>query len=176
MKKIICLLFIFAIFENSFCQAIIINGVNKNRPLTWNDFTGKPDKQSGFQANTFWEISYGFKGIEYAGDTVKLKGFMVTLKFNENKSWVKDGTQTAGLLKHEQGHFDIGVICQKEVISQINNAVLLKADFKDKIISIFTNTMKKYHLMELQYDEETDHSKNQQNQDKWNDIIYKALQ
>jgi hypothetical protein len=176
MKKIIGLLLIIAVVENSFCQAVIINGVNNNRLLTWNDFTGKPDKSSGFQANTFWEINYGFKGIDFAGDTVLLKGFLVTLKFNENKSWVKEGTQTTGLLKHEQGHFDIGLICQNEIIRQINSSVLLKTNFKDTIISIFTNTMKKYHLMGLRYDEETDHSKNQQNQDKWNDFIYKALQ
>jgi hypothetical protein len=176
MKKIICLFFILSFFENIFCQDVLINGSTKYRLLTWDDFSGKPDKNSTYQANTYWGISYGFKGADFAGDTVKFKGLAVTLKFDETKSWVKEGKQTVYLLKHEQVHFDIGLICHKEIIKAINNTVFLKADFREKLRTIFSDTMKKYHLMQLQYDEETDHSKNEANQQKWNDIIAKALQ
>ncbi len=176
MKKIICLFFILSFFENIFCQDVLINGSTKYRLLTWDDFSGKPDKNSTYQANTYWGISYGFKGADFAGDTVKFKGLAVTLKFDETKSWVKEGKQTVYLLKHEQVHFDIGLICHKEIIKAINNTVFFKADFREKLRTIFSDTMKKYHLMQLQYDEESDHSKNEANQQKWNDIIAKALQ
>lgn len=176
MKKIICLLFAVAFFENIFCQDVIINGSNKYRLLTWDDFSGKPDKNSPYQANTYWGLNYSFKGVDFIGDTIKLKGFSATLMFNENKSWVKEGTQTPSLLKHEQGHFDIGLICQKEFINAINNAVFFKAGLNEKVQSIFTGIMKKYHEMQVKYDEETDHSKNRQNQEKWDEIIAKTLQ
>jgi len=176
MKKIISFVFFIVFFENSFCQHIIISDSNKNRLLTWDDFSGKPDKNSPYQANTYWGIIYGFKGVNFTGDTAKLAGLSVTLKFDENKSWVKEGKQTPGLLKHEQGHFDIGFICQQEIIQQINSTVFLRSNFQNKVNTIFTDTMKKYQLMQLKYDEETNHSINQQNQDKWNDFIAKTLQ
>lgn len=176
MKKIICLFFILSFFENTFCQDVLINGSTKYRLLTWDDFSGKPDKDSPFQANTSWGINYGFKGVDFAGDTVRFKNLAVTLKFDETKSWVKEGKKIPYLLKHEQGHFDIALICHREIIKTINNAVFFKADFKEKLRTIFTDTLKKYRLMQLQYDEETDHSKNEANQQKWNDIIAKALQ
>jgi Bacterial protein of unknown function (DUF922) len=176
MKKIIFLLFAVTCFKNIFCQDVIINGSSKYRLLTWDDFSGKPDKNSPYQANTYWGLNYSFKGVDFTGDTIKLKGFSATLMFNENKSWVKKGTQTAGLLKHEQGHFDIGLICQKEFISTINNTVFFKAGLNEKVQSIFTTIMKKYHTMQLKYDEETDHSKNRQNQEKWDEVIAKSLQ
>jgi Bacterial protein of unknown function (DUF922) len=176
MKKIICLFVILSFFENTFCQDVLINGSTTYRLLTWDDFSGKPDKDSPFQANTYWGINYSFNGVDFAGDTAKFKNLAVTLKFDETKSWVKEGKQIPYLLKHEQGHFDIGLICQKEIIKAINNTVFFKADFREKLRTIFTDTMKKYHLMQLQYDEETDHSKNEANQQKWNDFIAKALQ
>ncbi len=176
MKKIICLVFTFAFFKNTFCQDVIINGSNKYRLLTWSDFSGKPDKNSPYQANTYWGLNYSFKGVDFIGDTIKLKGFSATLTFNEKKSWVKEGSQTNSLLKHEQGHFDIGLICQKEFISSINNTIFFKAGLNEKVQSIFTGIMKKYHAMQLKYDEETDHSKNRQNQEKWNEVIAKSLQ
>lgn len=176
MKKIICLFFILSFFENIFCQDVLINGSTKYRLLTWDDFSGKPDKDSPFQANTSWGINYGFKGVDFAGDTVRFKNLAVTLKFDETKSWVKEGKQIPYLLKHEQGHFDIALICHKEIIKAINNTVFFKADFKEKLRTIFTDTIKKYRLMQVQYDEETDHSKNEANQQKWNAIIAKALQ
>ena len=176
MKKIIYLILFLSFLQNIFCQDIIINGSNKYRLLSWDDFTGKPDKNSPYQANTSWGIFYGFKGVNFVEDTAKLTGFSATLKFDENKSWIKEGKQTASLLKHEQGHFDIGLICQREIIKQISSTVFLKSDFQNKVKKTFSDTMEKYHLMQLKYDEETNHSQNQQNQDKWNDFIAKALQ
>ena len=176
MKKFICLFLFLSFLQNIFCQEVIINGSNKYRLLTWDDFTGKPDKNSPYQALTFWGIFYGFKGVNFIGDTAKLTGFSATLKLDENKSWIKEDKQTASLLKHEQGHFDIGLICQQEIIKQINSATFLKSDFQNKVKTIFSITMEKYRLMQLKYDAETNHSQNQQNQNKWNDFIAKALQ
>ena len=175
MKKIIGVLFFIFLSKISFCQDVIINGSNKYRLLTWADFTGKPDNNSPYQANTYWQINYTLTGVNFIGDTAKLKGFSVTLTLNENKSWVKEGTQTASLLKHEQGHFDIGFICQQEIIKQINSGVFLKVDFQNKLKAIFSTTLEKYHAMQLKYDLETDHSKNEQSQDKWNDFIAKKI-
>jgi hypothetical protein len=79
------------------------------------------------------------------------------------------------LLKHEQGHFDIGFLCHQEIISRFKNEILLRSDFQNKARAIFTDTMKKYHEMQLKYDEETNHSKNKESQEKWNVLLANTL-
>jgi predicted secreted Zn-dependent protease len=75
------------------------------------------------------------------------------------------------LLKHEQGHFDIGLICQKEIIDQINSTVFLKPEFPGKLQSVFNSILNNYRSLSLKYDEETNHSQNQAKQSTWNDFF-----
>ncbi len=175
MRKYICMALLICMASLAFSQEIIINGLNKNRPLTWDDFKGVPDKSSYYDANTYWNITYNINGISFKGDTAKINRFSVILKLNENFCWVKPEKQTSILLKHEQGHFDLGLICQREITTQLNNTVFLKADFQNKIPTIFSSILEKYRLLGIQYDEQTDHSKNQAMQDKWNSFFAEAL-
>ena len=168
MKSYFCFALLITISNLVFSQDIIINGVNKNRPLSWDDFKAEPDRGSSHDAYTFWNITYNINGISFKGDTAKIDKFSVTLQLDEKFSWTKPEKQTNSLLKHEQGHFDIGLICQREIIRQLSSAVFLKADFQNKIQTIFSSVLEKYHLLGLKYDEETDHSKNQAAQDSWN--------
>jgi hypothetical protein len=175
MKKYICLALLICVANLAFSQEVIISGVSGNRPLIWDDFKGVPDNGSTYDASTFWDITYNIKGISFKGDTAKINKFSVILKMNETFSWSKPAKQTNLLLKHEQGHFDLALICQREIIEQLNNAILLKTDFKDKIPAIFSSTLEKYHLLEKKYDEETDHSNNQAAQDRWNNFFSSQL-
>jgi hypothetical protein len=175
LKKLIlkysCIAILLLVGNLTYSQDIIIGGVNKNRPLTWNDFKGAPDRGSSYDASTFWSITYNIKGISFRGDTAKIDRFSVILTLDENLSWSKPEKQTNILLKHEQGHFDLALICQLEIIDQLNSLVLLKTNFKEKIPAIFSSILEKYRSLELKYDAETDHSKNQAAQDSWNNFI-----
>lgn len=175
MRKSFCILFFVFISKLTFCQDVVINGVNKNRLLTWDDFTGKPDKTSSHAANTYWNISNSFGRITFKGDTAVINGFSCKLELNEKFSWVKKEKQTPTLLKHEQGHFDIGLLCQLEIIKQFNSTVFLKTGFQSKIQTLFSAIMEKYRLLGIKYDEETNHSKNQELQDNWNNFFVKEL-
>lgn len=168
MKKYRLLILLLFISGISHAQDIFINGKNGNRLLSWNDFKGEPDNNSSHDALTYWNINYGFKNITLKGDTVKIGSFSVTLSFDENKSWIKPLKQTDRLLKHEQGHFNLGLICQREIISALNNTVFFKTTFQEKIQTVFSAILDKYHSLGLQYDKETEHSRNQQSQDTWN--------
>src|SRR5882762_9638566 len=150
MKKIIGLLFFIGCFQNIFCQDVIISGVNKNRLLTWADFTGTPDENSTFAANTYWKLNYGFGGVSFSGDTVKITSFSVGIELDKTKSWIKKGRATADLLKHEQGHFNIGLICQQELIRQVKTTVFFKPSFEEKLKQIFTDASAKYDAMGIQ--------------------------
>ncbi len=175
MKKYICAALLIFLSTFSFSQDIIINAVNKNRPLIWDDFKGTPDANSSATAFTVWNINYSLNGISFKGDTIKISNFAVKLEFDEKKSWSKPEKKTNILLKHEQGHFDLGLICQREILRQLNSTVFLKADFQNKLQTIFSSTLEKYRLLGLKYDAETNHSINQPAQDNSTDIYATEL-
>lgn len=175
MKKGIFNVFVVLISYPGFSQDVVIGGVNKNHFLTWNDFAGVPDRGSSFGANTYWNLNYRLEGAGSKHDTVTLSGFVAKLEFDRKLSWVKDGKQTQELLQHEQGHFNIGLICQNEFLRQVNSTIFLRSGLAAKLQYIFTKVLDQYKAMSIQYDEETDHSANTEAQNKWNDFINKEL-
>lgn len=175
MKIYIFLFFGLFFSESLFCQEVIINGTNKNRPLTWDDFTGNPDKASAYAAHTYWNVNYSYRRVDYIGDTAKITDPVVTLELNKKLSWVKPGKETPGLLKHEQGHFNIGLLCQKELVEQLKKTIFTRSDFRDKIQAVFKTILDKHISMGLKYDEETSHGKNMEKQESWNEFFSKEL-
>jgi Bacterial protein of unknown function (DUF922) len=175
MKKYILVFILLACGEEIFCQDVIINGINKNRLLTWGDFTGKPDINTNHEANTYWSLNFSYQGFLYKGDTVQIKGLSVNLVLDQKRSWVKSGKETVWLLKHEQGHFDIGLICQKEIIDQLNSTVFHKSELPEKLHAVFNSILNNYRSLSLKYDEETNHSQNHAKQSTWNDFFVGEL-
>lgn len=175
MKKFPCIFIFLFFWEVSTAQEVVINGINKNRPLVWEDFTGKPDGNSTHYAYTYWNINYRYKGVSYNGNTAMIKEPVFTLELDKNLSWVKQGKETPELLKHEQGHFDLGLLCQKEMIGRFNNTVFTRSDFREKLNSLFYSILNKYKAMGKDYDKETNHSKNQESQEKWNTFFASEL-
>ncbi len=100
MKYISFIILLLGLSQGLSAQTIIISGKTGNRPLTWDDFTGKPDMQSPFSANTWWNLKYSISGMSFNGDSVSMKGFSITLELNAEQSWVKNGEKTDALLKH----------------------------------------------------------------------------
>jgi hypothetical protein len=176
MKNASLLLFAIVLFTvTGQSQKIIISGKEGNRPLIWSDFTGNVDKSSPYFAMTGWNINYSYSDVKIIGDSARIGSFNATLQLDPAGSWVRKEKATDELLKHEQGHFDIGILCQKELLSKIQASSYTKNNFKPLLQSIFNSTMQKYHRMGEQYDNETVHGKNKDNQEKWNTLIQTEL-
>ena len=146
-------------------QKIIINGEETLRLLRWDDFRGRPDNGSPYFAFTYWNTSYKYDGFVFKGDTVKWK-VQITLDLGQN-SWKKKDKVTDSLLKHEQGHFDVGILCAMELQEKFNKTVFLKNDYQAKLSAIIKETVDKYKKMDLLYDDETNHYANREQQWKW---------
>ena len=80
---------------------------NATNRLTWNDYKGNPDPNSGAAATTtsYLGIEYNFKN-----NTVTYK---IVCRFSKNKSWGM--YKTDHILGHEQGHFDITEISARKL-------------------------------------------------------------
>ena len=97
-------------FQTAFSQKIIVNGQESNGKLSWQDFTGKPDKSSPFYACTANNINYKYDSAWIFGDSVIIKGYQVILELDSMRSWINiekanNKKANAELLIHEQGHF-----------------------------------------------------------------------
>jgi hypothetical protein len=149
-------------------QKILIGALEGNRPLQWTDFKGSPDNSSPYFAYTAWKTNVKFSGVQFEGDKAIINGFEMSVEFDANKSWVKTGKETVDLLKHEQGHFDVGVLYMQEVLKTIAAASFTRAGYKEEFQKIIKDIHLKYVAMSEKYDAETNHSIKRDVQEKWN--------
>lgn len=171
------LFFIFLITWTSAAssQKIIISGKETSRPLVWKDFSGKPDNASPFYALTWWTLRFRYESVEFNGNNAQLTGFQVQLELDPKNSWVKSGKETDYLLAHEQLHFNMGILCMREIIAAVNSASLTKNDYNEVIRNLFSAIMTKYKAMGNKYDEETNHGVIKEQQEKWKEFIEKEM-
>ncbi len=162
--------------NNLLAQKITINGTDGNRPLQWTDFTGKPDNSNPHSALTGVMINYSFSGVQFNGSRATLNGFEAALQLDQKNSWLKKGKESDELLKHEQGHFDISILCLQELLKKVFQTSFSRDNYKMELQNISNETFKKYADMNVQYDKETNHSINKEEQLKWNAFISKQLQ
>ncbi len=175
MNKLFIFFLAVCITNACYAQRITIDGKEGNRPLLWKNFKGKPESDSYFFANTYWQMAFKFSNVSFRSDTAILKGFEVNLDFDPQKSWVKKDKASNDLLKHEQGHFDIAIICQREIIYAFNNTIFVKAGMQEKVNALFNSILNKYKDMERKYDDETNHSIDTAQQEKWDQFIKDEL-
>ncbi|CAN5872456.1 hypothetical protein BH11BAC4_BH11BAC4_05740 [soil metagenome] len=158
---------------NSTSQKVMIKGKEGERLLAWNDFNGTADANARHAALTAWTVHYSYTGVDLESTRVSFKELEVTLQLDNDRSWVKEGKGTVYLLKHEQGHFDIGRLCQLEILANVKSTNFDKAGFRSQMKSIFKNAMEKYKSLGSKYDEETNHSINKEKQEEWNAFLLK---
>jgi hypothetical protein len=159
----------------SFCQTVIINGTVGKRDLSWNDFPGIPDPESKFVAYTYWNLNYRYQGASFKGDTAFFEGLKSELRLNAGKTWLRKGRESDRLLKHEQGHFDIGHLAMLEFMKRANETAFFRSDFRQKIQALFREVLEKYRDMGSTYDEETQHFNNQKKQREWDAFLQSEL-
>lgn len=169
------IVFISLLLHSVLCNAQN-NGVVINRPLTWSDFKGRGTDGSPVKAKTF----------TYMGYSSKVKNgkfsYKVTCYFIPKQSWVSRGylkqcskAESAYLLKHEQGHYDIARIIAREADAAL--AKLKRADKRTikQARSTFMRYVNKLKTVQARYDRDTRHSLNNAGQSRWNAKIEKGL-
>ena len=136
-----------------------------------------PDENSPHYAMTYWTINYKFGNIQFKGDVATVSNFEVILELNPKGSWLKKGKGTDELLVHEQMHFNTGLLCMKELLRREKEIEpqLTRKNFNEKLQKLFDDVLKKHKVMDEKYDNETDHSKNINQQLKWNQFFKEQL-
>lgn len=140
--------------------------------LSWSEFKGKPDKNSGIAAVTASGISYRFSSQERDG-YFEVE-YEVETFFYPQQSWYQPKMCDEIVLSHEQLHFDISELFARKMRKRLDNTRFTK-NVKREIQAIYQSVIKELAAFQDLYDRETDFSRNREAQLRWNREIGEAL-
>jgi hypothetical protein len=137
---------------------------NAKAKLKWADFRGFKSASSVFPVASSIHLHLHYK---------KKKGgisYYIECLFKKEYSWAT--VQTAALLSHEQGHFDIGEIYSRTFRKSLfENPGILQESNGNRLDSLYHTVTKQLDLRQDEYDSCTGHSTDTIQQKKWNQLI-----
>lgn len=141
--------------------------------LNWDDFKGKPDKNSEWTAMTYSGIKlryeYKRKNDQYTV-TIMLYPYM-----DKTRSWYREEGYNDYTLAHEQRHFDITILVTKQLARELRQMSYSPKTFTKQINKIHGEYLEKLRQMQDQYDEQTKHGMNKSRQQMWDKKIETEL-
>jgi hypothetical protein len=156
-------------------QTILVRGRPSNGILTWDDFTGKPLKESPFSAQTTTRFYTNINSPKMYGDKVRFRHVEVIVELDSVLSWSRTTKRTESLLVHEQTHFDIAIICAKAYLKKLNETIFTRISVDSLLNHIHDQAMKEYRDLQKRYDEQTRNGKDKQKQQQWNSWVATKL-
>ena len=147
--------------------------------LTPGDFGASPCKNSR-DVVAYTNCSIDFKYKAYEEPTYYRLNFDIHLIFNTNKSWLDKSRITSKemmeeILKHEQGHYLIAYLEEQELLRTVGKTVFY-ANYQYLAQTIFNRIDAKYKQLNLDYDADTEHMTNRQQQQSWDAYFKKKLE
>ena len=146
---------------------------NVNRNLTWSDFKGVPAKNHFGGAVTASGFSFDAE-MNMVENEINLNIWVSTF-FNKKSSWKKQNINSDYHLLHEQRHSDITRISAEKFCNELVKANFTLNNYKKLLSSIFDAVFDEHTAMQRDYDRETQHSINTQEQLRWNDKIREEM-
>jgi len=144
------------------------------RPLTLDDFQGKPDESGTTLAVTYSIVFLKYSSTRSMSNEIFLD-VSVLATFNKIKSWCRPEGRNAGTLEHEQRHFDISAIKACELADTISKFKFSVDRFPFELEILQRQKRKELDEMQDQYDSETKHGNNAAVQEKWDKMIKDKL-
>lgn len=112
------------------------------------------------------------KSIQYSKELVEYELYALFVK---GKSWTK--SNSLELLAHEQLHFDISELAMRRMRQKFSKHKIVTLEGVNKMLhSTFQAASKERKRLNREYDEETNHGLNKENQLAWEKRIKKELE
>ncbi|MAZ72913.1 MAG: DUF922 domain-containing protein [Flavobacteriaceae bacterium] len=165
------ILFLFLISSLPINDAVQIQW-REHRQLTWRDFKGKPDAGDSFVASTNSGMSFSFS-YKVTGGKMTMD-YEVECNFYPELSWYKPDLVTDYILKHEQTHFDISELYTRKLRKAMEETSFSN-DPKEEVNKLYQKLESARQQLQIKYDFETDHSKNEPVEIQWRRFVAKEL-
>lgn len=144
---------------------------DENKKLSWSDFQGRPEPGK-YVASTNSGISFTFSYTVKDGKVAM--DYEVKSNFYPKLSWYIPAEVDDYILQHEQTHFDISELHARMLRKKIE-ATLFTNNAKREVEALYKEIERQRRSMQVKFDIETDHSKNEQAEFKWEVYIAKQL-
>jgi hypothetical protein len=143
------------------------------RPLTLDDFEGKPDDlsraaaatNSGLDVRTSQQTQFGQTRV-----VVTILPF-----FDKSRSWCREDNRNALTLKHEQLHFNITAIKACELADTIRNFRFTPGNYTKELEQLYRQKEKEIQQQQELYDGQTSHGQVVSAQAIWEKLIADLL-
>lgn len=140
--------------------------------LQWTDFRATPPAESRIAATTASGISYRFSAIETNGNMEV--DCTIDAFFYPDESWYQPAIANDIILSHEQRHFDITELFARKMRQRIA-AFSFTNKVKAEVKTIYGDILKEMRDFQKRYDQETNYSRNVEEQVRWNAEIIRLL-
>lgn len=144
-----------------------------DRRLSWNDFQGRAPLNARAAAITASGITYRFS-TSGTRDFMEVD-FKIETFFYPTKSWYQPELSDEVILSHEQLHFDISELYARKMKERLAQETFTHRNVKAKVKSIYREILEELDDFQNQYDDETNFSRNREQQLLWNEKIAEAL-
>ena len=141
--------------------------------LQWSDFKAPHRSGVSYVASTTSGISFSYTYSERNG-SIDLK-VTVLCNFYPESSWVNPNEASEYILGHEQAHFDISEIHARKLRKRISERTFTK-NSKKELTDLYNNVNEERENMQRLFDRESDHSKNKEEEFRWEAIIKQQLE
>jgi hypothetical protein len=134
--------------------------------LTQADFAATPVADNAFAAYTNCYVSYSYNPVRHNGNYII--DFNVRVQVNAAKSWIrfdlmKNREMLSSVLRHEQGHYNIAYLMRNELYAAFTRRHYT-ANYQAEIVAVFKDIESKYHKINDDYEYQTQHMSNVNNQ------------
>jgi hypothetical protein len=141
-----------------------------DRPLTWDDFNGMPEKRFA-AASTHYDILKHIHKDDDKNATVKIEAVFFRHESWKKKEWINDE-----VLAHEQKHFDIVELYARKLRKALKETTFKNFnELEVKLGTLYDKFDKEMDAYQDKYDEESDGSMNGDQQRVWNKKIAKEI-
>ena len=144
--------------------------------VTWPEFRKVATRPSRVPEDAFIKAN---KSVDYtwsrSGGSYTVGTVTGTIAVSPAESWVVRGHETAGLLAHEQGHFDITALGMREEHDRTSALTgTSEADLDSQYQTILREINAKVRTTNERYDTQTAHGRNAAAQARWQTAIRTA--
>lgn len=145
--------------------------------VQWGEFSEINSRPANTQESAFISVSIrsNFRTQAQRGQDCRVVSFNTTIIVSLSASWIVRGQQTADLLRHEQGHYDITALGAREVHDR--SSALTSAQcpgINREAQRIERDVQTRINQANQRYDTQTNHGINASDQQRWNTSIRNA--
>lgn len=140
--------------------------------LSWANFKAEPIEDSKIAATTASGLSYQFSTTQEDGKYEL--DYTISTFFYPDRSWYQPKICDEVILSHEQLHFDISELFARKMRNIMDKTTFTK-NVKAEVKAIYRQINKELAEFQQVYDNETNYSRNIEQQLSWNQKIKDAL-